>query len=83
MGSTPARATKQDKREEEDKEKEIGREGRRVIEIINNQETINTVRIAMFEQNSGELLGQLVGDKGRQPSKAKNANLQSRVLINK
>lgn len=32
VGSTPARATKQDKREEEDKEKEIGREGRRVTE---------------------------------------------------
>lgn len=37
----------------------------------------------MFEQNSGKLLWQLDGDKGRQPSKAENANLQSRFLINK
>lgn len=68
----PVLQSKTRERERRGGEREGNREGKRVTkEIINDQETINTVRITMFEQTSGKLLWQLDGDKGRQISKAK------------
>lgn len=56
--------------------------GRRLLkEIMNNQEAINTVRIAVFEQSSGKLLWQLVGDKGKRLSKAKMQNYKADSLL--
>lgn len=51
VGSKPARATKQDEGGGV-RSRERGREEGIPKEIINNHETINTVRITMFEQSS-------------------------------
>lgn len=90
VGSKQARITKQDLVLKEKKRKEREKEGRREMggrekgllkEIMNNQETINTVRTAVFEQRSGKLLWQLVGDEGKRLSKAKMQNFKADSLL--
>lgn len=68
-------------REKEGRRETGGREKGLLKEIMNNQETINTVRIAVFERSSGKLLWQLVGDEGKQLSKAKMQNFKADSLL--